>query len=143
MKKSMRKGILYAVLGLLVVFVGCSDDDESQPDPLDGAWSIINISGGFAGIDDDYTQGDVVWNFDTTASKIFVQNNNPSNTIYDGLDSDEYPYTILTVGKEMYLQINGQEFGRMSLTQNTMSLNQNFFSTGNGADGFVLLFAKN
>ena len=139
----MRKGILYVVLGLFVVFVGCSDDDEPQADPLDGAWSIINISGGFAGIDDDYTQGDIVWNFDTISSEIGVQNNNPTNTIYDGLDSDEYPYTILTVGKDKYLQINGQEFGRMSISQDMMTLNQNFLSTGNGADGFVLLFAKN
>jgi len=139
----MRKGILYVVLGLFVVFVGCSDDDEPQADPLDGAWSIINISGGFAGIDDDYTQGDIVWNFDTISSEIGVQNNNPTNTIYDGLDSDEYPYTILTVGKDKYLQINGQEFGRMSITQYMMTLNQNCLSTGNGADGFVLLFAKN
>jgi len=47
------------------------------------------------------------------------------------------------VGKDKYLQINGQEFGRMSITQDMMTLNQNFLSTGNGADGFVLLFAKN
>ncbi|MCK5442788.1 MAG: hypothetical protein KAJ23_12935, partial [Maribacter sp.] len=75
-------------------------------------------------------------------SKLTVINNNTANTLYDGLDTGEYPYSILTKNKVLYLLINGQEFGGITLSQNELTLNQNELSTGSGADGFVVLLEK-
>jgi hypothetical protein len=141
-KNGMQKNLMFIFLSVLFVTVSCSDTNDDIKDPIDGEWHVANISGGFAGINDDYAHGAIIWNFDSQTSKLTVANNNTANTLYDGLDSGEYPYSILTKNKVLYLLINGQEFGGITLSQNELSFNQNELSTGSGADGFVVLLEK-
>jgi len=127
------------VLSTLMLLVGCSSDDDIEKDLIDGVWDVRNISGGFAGINDDYPQGIIIWNFNTRKSELTVTNNNATNTIYDGFESGKYPYSILRIDKALYLEIDGHEFGGMVISQNELVIDQNKTSTGSGADGFVFL----
>jgi hypothetical protein len=53
----IRKLCLLIILSL-VFFTNCNSDDASnQAETLNGIWNVKNISGGFAGIDDDYEAG--------------------------------------------------------------------------------------
>ncbi len=99
------------VLSVLTLLVGCSSNDSIEKDPIEGIWDVHNISGGFAGINDDYPQGTILWRFNSQNSNLAITNNNTTNTLYDGFESGEYAYTILHTDKAFYLQINGQEFG--------------------------------
>ena len=138
----MPRSIFLFVLGAVTLLFGCSSNDGVEKDPMDGIWDVHNISGGFAGINDDYPQGTIIWSFDAQNSKLTVTNNNVANTIYDGYESGEYPYSILQTDKMRYLQVNGQEFGGVVISNNEIVINQNITSTGSGADGFVILLIK-
>jgi hypothetical protein len=51
------------ILGI-VLFISCSKQDESTKlESRDGIWQVKNISGGFAGIDDEYETGVITWTF--------------------------------------------------------------------------------
>ena len=138
----MRRSLILFVLSVSTLLVGCSSSDGIENNPIAGIWDVQNISGGFAGINDDYPQGTILWSFDAQNSKLTITNNNTTNTLYDGFESGEYAYSILHLDKNLYLQINGQEFGGVVISQNELVINQNITSTGSGADGFVLLLKK-
>ena len=138
----MRKSLILFILSVFTLLVSCSSNDGIENDPIDGLWDVHNISGGFAGINDDYMRGAIIWSFDTQTSNLTITNNNTANTIYDGFESGKYPYSILRTDKMLYLQINGQEFGGVIISQNELVINQNITSTGSGADGFVILLKK-
>jgi hypothetical protein len=138
----MQKIMMFIFLSLLVITASCSDTNDDINDLLDGEWHVANINGGLAGINDEYIHGTIIWSFDSQTSKLTVTNNNTANTLYDGLESEEYPYSILTKNEVLYLLIDGQEFGGITLSQNELMLNQNELSTGSGADGFILLLEK-
>lgn len=138
----MRRSLTLFVLSAIALLISCSSNDGIEMDPIDGIWEVHNISGGFAGINDDYQHGTIIWKFDAQNSQLIITNNNTTNTIYDGLESGEYPYSILKIDKTQFLHINGQEFGSVIISQNELVINQNITSTGSGADGFVILLKK-
>ena len=133
-----------ASLIFILLFTKCSNtDDGIKPDVLNGVWQVENISGGFAGINDDYETGTITWTFTTATSKLQVVNNNGlAGIIYDGLPTEEYGYSILEVEKELFLHINGQEFAGITLLNGQLILDQNKTTSGTGADGFVLRFKQ-
>ncbi|WP_190808809.1 hypothetical protein [Flagellimonas sp. S3867] len=135
------KHLLFAVI-LVTSLTRCSNnDDDMKTDIISGTWSISNISGGFAGINDDYASGIITWTFSATTSKLQVVNNNGlAGIIYDGLPTGTYDYTILGTEKESFLSINGQEFAGIIVSEGQLVLDQNKMSSGSGADGFVLRF---
>ena len=138
----MQRNIFLFLLSACTLWGGCSSDKDSEKDPIDGIWDVSNISGGFAGINDDYPPGIISWSFNTMNSKLTIVNNNTTNTIYDGFESGEYPYAVVHIDKTLYLEINGQEFGGVVISQNELIIDQNMISTGSGADGFVVLLTK-
>ncbi|MFS4456982.1 hypothetical protein [Maribacter sp. 2304DJ31-5] len=137
----MMKATAFVLLFVLTL-LGCTDTDGTKDaDILSGTWQVQNISGGFAGIDDDYTSGVITWTFASVTSKLTVVNtNDPTTAIYDGLPTGTYDYAILLVQNEHYLEIDGQEFSGISFLDGQLLLDQNNRSTGSGADGFVLRF---
>ena len=134
----------HLIVALIFVssFTRCSNaDDDMKSDILNGAWEVANISGGFAGIDDDYAPGTITWTFTSATSKLHIVNNNDlASIIYDGLPTGEYDYAVLKVEKELFLNIKGQEFAAITVLNGQLILDQNKTTTGTGADGFVLRF---
>lgn len=122
----------------------CSEDEVlEKPDPLHGSWNVVNISGGFAGINDDYERGSIIWDFDSVSSTLSVSNTHEKkDVLYDGFPTGAYNYMIITSENSSYLQINEGEFAGIELRDNQLILNQNQSTSGTGADGFVLVFQK-
>ncbi len=82
--------IYFYILILALVTWGCDTNDDGQHSSekkLEGRWSLVNVSGGFAGVDTDFEIGLITWDFNTTSSEITVTNNNTATEIYDGLPS--------------------------------------------------------
>ncbi len=132
------KILVLLVVGFCGVNASCNDDDSPQASTINGTWNLKNISGGLAGINDDYNQGIIKWIFDSQALTLTVENNNSQNTIYDGFESGIYSYSILESGGNSYLIVEDAEFGVFTLTENNLMLDQNIISTGSGADGFII-----
>lgn len=133
-------------LAFLVVFFcisACSDRDDTVADFLHGSWAIQNISGGLAGVDQDFVAGTVSWTFDSGTNMLTVENNHElEDVVYDGLDSGTYEYSILQVETQSFLIIDEVEFAGLDFLTNQMLLDQNKLSAGTGTDGFLLLFNR-
>ena len=120
----------------------CSNDDEPvQPKVINGSWNLTKISGGFAGIDDDYIKGTITWTFNNQT--LFVVNNaSAQGTIYSGFETGNYTYSTFSANGIAYVVIDDGEFGGYKIDANSMIINQNQISIGSGADGFVLQFER-
>lgn len=108
---------------------------------LEGSWDLINISGGFIGANCDLQEGIVVWSFD--GSQLEIENNDPSGEApCSGVLWGTFNYAILEQNGKRFLLIDGNESGSINVEDNEMTINQNEFSTGPGADGFMLILKK-
>ncbi|MFD2098534.1 hypothetical protein [Flagellimonas iocasae] len=131
---------------LLIIFIfgivlsNCDNgDDTTKKDALTGTWNVQHIGGGFAGIDNDYESGVIVWTFSAENGTLTVENNNEADVIYDGFPTGSYSYSILTVEGEQFLEIDGQEQFGIVRSNGQVLLDANKTSTGTGADGFQIV----
>lgn len=133
--------IIVAIILAVLFITSCDKDNQSnQSDEIEGTWKVTNISGGFAGIDDDYASGVITWKFN--GQTLTVINNESQGAIYSGFETGTYQYTSTEINGVKYININSQEFGGYTITNNNLTINQNETSTGSGADGFILNFSR-
>ncbi len=140
----MKTKILALALILGIGFLGCSNDDSNystQEELINGTWNLKNLSGGFAGIDEDYETGSIIWTFDSQNQTIIIVNNNQESTSYI-FESGTYNYSLLEINNESYIEINNEEYGGITFSANNLIIDQNKISDGTGADGFILHFEK-
>lgn len=117
----MMKNLLLIVTIVSFSLIGCSNDDDANPnqDPLEGNWSLVRITGGFAGVNDTippnlrkytFTNGTLtVVNTSTDQYPTFLQNG-------------EYPYKLSTENNEQILLINTRDYQVISLEANTFGI---------------------
>tara|TARA_B100001105_G_scaffold241774_1_gene221423 strand:+ start:641 stop:1042 length:402 start_codon:yes stop_codon:yes gene_type:complete len=132
------KKLLYIFLGLSLMF-GCSDDESNQTETLNGIWNLKNVSGGLAGINIDYNQGDVKWSFNLENNTLIVENNiitTGPEDIYAGLESGTYNIEITQSGEIQTLFINNTERGVLILLNDNLKIDEGF------ADGFITEFER-
>ncbi len=139
MKTTIR---LFLFSFVIVLFTNCSNDDDTIAPAISGIWNVSNVSGGLAGINDDYDPGVIVWNFNNRNQTLVVTNNNTENVIYDGYPSGTYTYSVTVLDGKSYLTVGNNEFGRITFETNTATLNQNELSGGAGADGFMISLVR-
>ncbi|WP_339711442.1 hypothetical protein [uncultured Kriegella sp.] len=137
----MKAKHLILFFSFMFISWGCYNEkteEEVSDDPIHGIWNLINVSGGFVGIDSDYNKGEIIWEFDAANKTLKVQNNDTSNSIFSGLKSGHYGYSIVqNDGGRAYMFVGTIEMGGITIAQNEMTINQNDMSIGTGADRFV------
>lgn len=126
--------ISFYILILTLVTWSCdTNDDGQQPSSkkLEGTWSLVNVSGGFAGVDDDFETGLITWNFNTTSSEITVANNNTATVVYDGLPSGTYNYQIIaSTGEAAYLVVDSFSYDITAPSASALILDEGIASDG-------------
>ncbi len=137
----MKKIIFLNLICVLLCLSCTQDDDVILTDPSEGSWSLINISGSFAGIDQDIEEGVIVWTFNPVDNTITVVNNNTDEEIIDFFESGTYAYIYVDNNGETEqcsesLVIEDVDFGCQSISGNTMTLSNVW------ADGYQLTFVK-
>jgi hypothetical protein len=140
----MKIRILTLLLTLgLITFTSCNNDnDSSQIETLNGIWNLKNVSGGFAGINEDFENGIITWTFNSHNSTLTVENNNSQVSIYSGYENGTYPYSTVENNGNEYILINTAEVGRYILSIKNLTINENEIQSGSGADGFILEFER-
>ena len=79
---------LLIVLCCSLVLTNCSvSNDSDTQQNYKNLWHLINVSGGIAGINENFELETIIWSFNETTLKLTVVNSNPDDTIQDGLDS--------------------------------------------------------
>lgn len=141
----MKNSIIIALISLLT-FTNCSlnsdDNTNATPQVITIYWNLVNVSGGFAGVDDDFEIGTIIWRFNELTETLNVDNGNTDDTKQDGLDSGNYSFSLLNVGQDTFLIVDSEELGNLTITGNQLVINQNETSGGSAADGFIYTFTK-
>lgn len=137
----MKKSIIL-VFSCVFILTSCSvnNSDPLPPQKVKYLWHLINVTGGIAGVDNQFTVDTVIWSFDDATQTLAVENKNTDDSLEDGLDSGSYTYSVLDQGGKTYLTVDGSEWGSFEILQNKLTINQNVKSTGNGADDFIYTF---
>lgn len=134
---------VYLYLVIYILFLSCSNDDDSNTNDdflLNGQFSLVNVSGGLLGIDDDFEIGLIIWDFDGNNWILTVDNNNTANSVCDGLPSGTYNYQILTTtGENDYLVIDGMNLSYGITSSESAEL---ILDEGVALDGFLLSFNR-
>jgi hypothetical protein len=138
----MKIGKLSLLLLLgIIFFTNCSNDDEpTELESYNGTWNIKNISGGIAGIEDEYETGIITWTFNNQI--LTVENNAVQGYIYSGFESGTYNYSTSEINGINYIIINNTIFGSYTLSLTSLTINQNESASGSIDDGFILQFEK-
>ena len=124
----------------IVILTSCSiKNEDDKPQVVRSEWHLKNVSGGLAGVNNDFDFNQVIWVFNESQGSLTVLNNN-TNAVEDGLDSGTYNYSLLDDGNNTFLIIDDNEFGGLIILNNNLTIDQNLTSTGTGADGFIYSF---
>lgn len=132
----MKKLLLIIFTCTLCLSSSCDNDNSSDKTE---SWFLVNISGGIAGINEDFEKGIIVWTFNSEDSLLIVENTTGST---NGFESGIYSYSILNVNGNRYLIVENNEIGGLVTSSNQLTIDQNMQSSGSGADGFILKFEK-
>ena len=133
------KRYIYLLVFALVVFA-CNNDDDGTPNndfPLEGQWSLVNVSGGLAGVDEDFEMGLITWDFEIQTQQVTVVNSNTAS-VFSGFQTGVYDFQVLT-NSEMSSLILDDSF---SMVITTLTSNQLILDKGVAADGFLYTLAK-
>lgn len=85
---------LFSALLLAILSCGCSNDNGNNRKDIGGEWKLVNVHGGIAGIDDDFSPGTITWNFNTSSHTVAVVNTNTDNSKEDLIATGNYDYTF-------------------------------------------------
>lgn len=133
------KRYIYLLLFTFAVFA-CNTDDDGTPDndfPLEGQWSLVNVSGGLAGVDEDFEMGLITWDFEIQTQQVTITNNN-TGSVFDGLPTGVYDFQVLTNGEISSLILDDS----YSMVIITLTTSQLVLDEGVAADGFLYTLAK-
>lgn len=117
----------------LTLFACHQDSDNNFPVPvnpsINGEWTLINVSGGIAGTNDDFPSGTITWTFNTADAKVTVVNNNTDDSKQDILEDGIYPYTfeVNTAAPDLCattISIGGMNLGCYNVTTHELTMGQ-------------------
>ena len=131
----MKKVFLILICGMLLI--SCSTNNNLS---IEQKFYLVNISGGFAGVNENFDKGQIIWTFNEQNSTLNIEKN--TNESFSGLDEGIYSYSIDNINNQLFLHIDENELGGVSTYENGMIIDENMRSTGSGADGFIMTLEK-
>ncbi|MBQ4819245.1 hypothetical protein [Aquimarina sp. MMG016] len=138
----MRRLFFIPILFLFIIF-GCSNDDDNSNNPfsfeINGVWNLINVQGGFAGVDQDFEKGTIIWTFNESTKMVTIANNTTITGVYSGLASGTYPYSINALANTSALEliVNENSLGTLALVTPLI-----FTVDDQPLDGFKITFER-
>ena len=131
----MKKVFLILICGMLLI--SCSTNNNLS---IEQKFYLVNVSGGFAGVNENFDKGQIIWTFNEQNSTLNIEKN--TNESFSGLDEGIYSYSIDNINNQLFLHIDENELGGVSTYENGMIIDENMRSTGSGADGFIMTLEK-
>ncbi len=87
------------LLCALFFLTNCTKDDENI-NPIIGSWSLVQLTGGFAGSTQNYNPGEITWTF---GEDILTIEDNLTN------NEDERHYTLIEHENSLFIDFNDDE----------------------------------
>jgi len=131
----MKKLVLILICGMLLL--SCSTNTDLS---IEEKFYLVNVSGGFAGVNENFDRGQIIWTFNEQNSTLIIEKNTNEN--FSGLNEGLYSYSIENINNRLFLHIDENELGGISTNVSGMIIDENMRSTGSGADGFIMTLVK-
>jgi len=126
----MKTNILI-VLSCLLVLTNCSVDNSNENDTSQTVkflWNLRSVN--HYHFVNNFDLGKIVWTFNNNYTKLTITNSTESGDTEIGLDSGVYDVSIMSVGQNSFLFINGVEFGYIYYPSETkLVIDQNITTT--------------
>jgi hypothetical protein len=132
----MKKSILLINFLILVSLISCSSDSNKlSNNTVSGVWKLVNVSGTFAGINNNFPLGMITWNFNPNTQTVTVVNSNTDPNLWDVLETGTYNYQYINnpdspCGER--IEIDGTVFGCYTFVNDSLIIDQSI------ADGFAI-----
>lgn len=120
-----------------MLLINCSTNNNLS---IEQKFNLVNVSGGFAGVNENFDKGQIIWTFNEQNSTLNIEKN--TNESFSGLNEGIYSYSIENINNHLFLHINENELGGVSTYENGVIIDENTRSTGSGADGFIMTLEK-
>ncbi|WP_406684453.1 hypothetical protein N1F78_01650 [Seonamhaeicola sp. MEBiC1930] len=134
------------LISCFILITNCSLDSSSSSSEEEVTyieqWHLIEVTGGIAGISDQFDLNTIIWVFDGSNDSLTITNNNDDDTKEDFLESGIYNYSQDELSGNSYLSINGTEYGQLELFTNGFTLDGTLLSSGPVSDGFLFSFQR-
>ena len=138
----MKHSILITFLSFITLSSCSLDNNDVKQQVYKSYWHLINVSGGFSGVDNDFELNKIIWSFNEEENELTVTNTNTED-LEDGLDTGTYTYSVdEDDNKDLFLTINSNEFGNFTVSESQLIIDQNITTNGTGADGFIYTFKR-
>lgn len=135
----MKNFIVVRLLAIFWILNSCTKQNINEeiptqlPTEINGDWTLTKISGGFAGVDENFG-GTVIYNFNSSNNVLTVNNNAIATPITNkGLLTGSYPFTISGTDE---IKINLLK-AKFKITENKLFIDENV-----AADGFGYTFQR-
>nr|WP_315193587.1 hypothetical protein [uncultured Flavobacterium sp.] len=139
----MKNIVFFLGLAFLCIGSSCSNENSSSDDEpqVNSSWVLKNTSGGITGINDNFVNGDVIWDFDSSNKSLKVTKN--VSTTGSGIPAGVYTYSVKKEGKKSLLVIKHSDVVYATLSYEFLNENGVVFKDEAIADGFQFTFVKN
>ncbi len=137
--KTLRITLLLFFATLLTNCSTGNDNNTSALPPLGGTWKLVNVRGGFVGVNDSFPPGQITWTVNTANQTVTVVNNNNNPNMQEILDSGVYNYTLQADPNAICAQtfnVNNMDMGCFTVSANDLVITYEY------ADGFTLTFVR-
>lgn len=127
----MKKITALLLLCSLFFSSSCQETKVSHsalpPEQLEGEWNLVQVLHGFSSFLQEYPPATIVWNFNTTAHTVTIQNNSSNATDRYIFENGTYPYVITpnSSGGEGCLQtlrVQDVDLGCCTITNGELSV---------------------
>ena len=133
---------LFTFLSFLILFLltSCSNDSTSaKNNTITGQWKLVNVSGTFAGINDNFPEGMITWDFNPITQTVTVTNNNTNANLWDVFETGVYNFQFVNnpefpCGES--IEIDGSLYGCYSFANDSLIIDQSI------ADGFAITLKR-
>ncbi|MDR6967101.1 hypothetical protein J2X31_001108 [Flavobacterium arsenatis] len=122
---------LIIVAFLLVFLSSCCNNDDGNPvnQQIEGKWHLVQVSGGFVGINHVYEPGTISWEFNPSTNKLKVINTNTDDNMQDIFDTGTYDYgfQLNTATPEICpenILLNSIDYGCYTISSNNLIISQ-------------------
>lgn len=136
----MKKIFSILLIFFSLVLTNCSNDNSSSKnESIAGQWKLVNVTGTFGGINDNFTPGLITWDFNPITQTVTVVNNNTNSNLWDVLETGVYNYQFINnpdspCGES--LEIDGSVYGCYSVDNDSLVIDQSI------ADGFAITLKR-